>query len=222
MESKDIATVTGIATAFATLASLAVSLLWRRIDRREADWIVFDVNTKWTAADSYSGEPTPPHASMELANVGDVAAYQLRAVGVGCVAWLYGPWTSSGRRGFEVVPAFEPGTDVHLVVHCDPSVWADAFVVITWIASPTRRRWRSRRAYVLRLESIAEPPQYYGPLALDAKTGREERGLTDPPPDWQMPDRLAPQQPLPRGAAPKWWARWRTKQQLRQRARRGQ
>lgn len=214
MDAQDVLIATGSATAFATLASFGFSLLWRRLDRREADWIAFEASTRW-GSNEYGDEDEGPWLRCTLANVGDAAAFKVRADGFGCRASIgtkYDP--RSGRRAFQVVPSMEPGKDVELFAWCDPAVWDEAFVAITWIASPTRRKRWSRRMHVLQLQQVAEPPQYLTRSELDEETLQYSESYGAPPEGWQLPEQVAPQWPLlePQRWA---WGRWRTKRRLR-------
>ena len=158
-------------------------------------------------------------SQQELANVGDAAAHRVRVVGTGCQArFLRRNNSGLGSSPREVAARLGPGDELHLQVFCDPKVWDRAFLTITWIASPTRRQWSSRRAYVLRLRDIAEAPNYQGPRVQSELTGGfEERVASEAPADWRLPDRLAPQRQLVRG--PQWLGRRLERAWLRRRAR---
>lgn len=201
----DVLSVTGVATALATSISLLVNLWWRRIDRREADWITHGARAEWKIHDAH-GNNSPPHVSAHLDNVGDGPAFRVRVIGVGCHAYLATPYNpSSGRRKHELLSAVQPGAGTDLLAYCDPREWSRAFVVLTWVASPTRRRIRSRRSRAVPLSSISDPPvlvenEFDEVTLLVTSSGKEV------PPDWRMPNGYQPQRPMPTSRAGVWWA----------------
>ena len=150
-----------IATGFATGISTVAALWWRRQDRNEADWVVYSGRSQWEI--QKLGHDPDPQANGTLANAGDGIAFRVKAFGLGCCVRLgesVGGRSGRGWRELELVPAIQPGTELELVVWCEPSVWDRAQVVVAWTRSPTWKKRRSRRHLAIPLTDIAKRPVY--------------------------------------------------------------
>lgn len=190
-----------VATALATLASLALSMFWRALDRPMADWIVFDSDAWWLGRNPYSGEHPPPGATGTLANAGDGIALAVKVRGVGCQATLARDADYRyNRPPVDLVPALRPGEQVHFNVFCSLADWDRARVAVTW--RPTPARFRRRRYRYVPLQAIAAPPTYSQRESdVDGFETNVERpelapqtavqsDLPMPPPWWRLASRL--------------------------------
>jgi hypothetical protein len=211
MTNADVLQAAGLATAIATSVSLLVSLWWRRVDRKAADWITFGVTKSWGG--DPNGNVDEPHVECTLANVGDASGFRLQLLGYGCL-----PKIQATGGAAELIPVIPPGDELQARAWCDTSDWNHAFFIILWVESPTRRKRRSTRSQVVWLHELSGPPLYLrersGPM--DERTGvipiiRE----TEAPANWAMPERLAPTQPARIGAG--WLQMRRTERAARRR-----
>ena len=201
-----------VATAFATFMSLVFSMWWRAIDRHAAEWAFIDGKSQWREPDRY-GHGAEPSLDCVVANVGAGTAFRVQVQGVGCHVYPHAPGraTDSGWRwGKELtlLPVLAPGESFELRVYCEPTLWAEAEVAITWREQGTWRRERRRLLHREPLREVAPRPA----LALDE---RDELGtaITVPapeePPPPVLPERYSQQLQLPTGGRVQRWRSWR-------------
>lgn len=186
----------GIATAAATVFSLLFSWLWRFMDRRRVAWVSFGGRSVWIAEENDAGAPS---ADVEVANVGDGAAFEVRVVGLGCHVRLQGPPVKTrtlreGRDNLHLIPVVHPGDDFHLELFAEAADWERAAVALVWTASPMWRR--RRRVSLLPLATLAERPKQL------RRTFSQENGqyeFTELPAtgDRVLPEKLAATRPVP-------------------------
>lgn len=156
----------GVATFLATAAAVLVSVWWRILDRREAEWVFTDARSEWMGPDSYGSGAVSPRAWMSLTNAGDGTAFRVSVTGSWCQPKLYGDLlTGSASRSsyqpqLELKPALGPGSEVTLRVECDPRLWEVAEIHVRWRRSPTWRQRRSRRYNSVRLSELAPTPTF--------------------------------------------------------------
>jgi hypothetical protein len=116
----------------------------------------------------------------------------------------------------ELITSIGPSEDSRLMVWAMPEEWDDAFIVITWLVSPTRRR-SSRRSQQVPLGAIARQPSFVLRRRgdLDEQTGQYSYETKyDLPENFAVPTHLLPERPLPAGGT-SWWWRWRAERRVR-------
>ncbi|WP_061960632.1 hypothetical protein [Demequina flava] len=200
-EPMTFASVAAIATAVSVTATLVLSLFWRMLDGRRAEWVAHSSKSTWR----YDGEsPQSAAAALEceVANTGDGDAYRVEVTGAGCQVFVQGEKRTSShgfgswREQFALVPRMGSGDHFHLTVTCDPGVWHEARIVFTWTASPTRFRRLSRRMRTMRLSDVAPRP----PLTeekLNEEWGGYETVEHSIPARTYMPEEYTPDSALP-------------------------
>lgn len=208
----------GIATAIATTVSVALSLLWRLVDRERAEWTHFDGQARWLAsadrlasAETRRTAPSAPSATVSVANIGRGNALAVRVVGLGCVARVMGEQSRSPgglqwRPDRTLVPLVGTGETLDLRVTCQAAEWDGAQVALTWTASP--RLFRVRRVERFPLRAAAPRPEFV------VSEFNEENGQTEmvPAPEPPAPD-LRPDLPALPGRL-RVWARWQARRSL--------
>jgi hypothetical protein len=219
MDGDGVLLATAVATAIATTVSLIVSVWWRWADRREPDWMVLKPSTIFgnkspDAAFEYS------RVDCWLTNVGDAPGHHVRVRGFGCKATFGIPTSKMIADGeqSELMPVVASGQAECLRVWSMPEDWGHAFVVISWVVSPTRRR-RSRRAQRVWLRDVCEPPVYSYRYSGGMTSGGAVTFDTDKevPENFTVPEHLAPDVPVPPDG-PSWWWAWRAERRARRRA----
>lgn len=207
MDWATVSLAAGIATAIATVASVGLSVLWRVIDREQAEWSYYDGASHWQVEGS-RGSVGAPSAVVTVANVGRGSALATRVVGLGCAARVMGePRQVPGgqvRPNRTLIPTVTTGTSIDLRIACEPNAWDHAEVAITWTASP--RLLRGRRVRRIRLSHIAPRP------TLMRTTFNEGIGVTETVPFAEPAGPFGVEQDMPalpalRHARARWAAR---------------
>jgi hypothetical protein len=216
MDGQGVALATAVATAIATTVSLVVSLWWRWADRKEPDWMTLRSSSKFGNGGDSKFEYS--RLTCSLTNVGDATAFRVRVHGHGCKAVLGVRSADAVERDeqAELITSIGPSEDSTLMVWAMPEDWDDAFIVITWLVSPTRRR-SSRRSQQVPLGAIARQPSFVlvRMRRFDDSIGQYTYDETyELPEDFAVPTHLLPERPLPPGGA-SWWWRWRAERRAR-------
>ncbi|MCC2313188.1 hypothetical protein [Cellulomonas xiejunii] len=157
-----------VATALATGVSTVAAVWWRRQDRQEADWAIYNVRPFRTHRDSHGNEPSLG-LDLDVANAGDGVAFRVVATATGGDVRIQGPLVESGlgvrghmhRRSQPLVPVMPPGEAVHLRIDvAGPEEWATAAVELSWVHPPTWKKRRNTRTLRLLVADLATlPPQ---------------------------------------------------------------
>lgn len=154
---EQIGQVAVIATAVSAFVSIALVLLFRRLDQPEPDWVVTGKPqlTSREEAVAKSGA----WIRGRLHNAGDGTAFQLTVDGDHCQAFLYEdmPRRPAGLNELPFIALVRPGEQQQISISCEREEWDRAAVVVTWIGSPTRRR--KQRAHRMPVREIAPLPR---------------------------------------------------------------
>ena len=146
-----------LATAFATVITVVISLWWRGVDQARPVWILSDGESLWTHGDHQSS--TPPHAVGKIANAGTGAGYRLTVVGMGCHARLWerlGPTSAN----YSYLPVAASGLSLDLTVHCEPADWDEAQIAVMWEVPSLWRTANRKRIEVRSLSDFASRPEF--------------------------------------------------------------
>lgn len=184
-----------LATAFATVITVVISLWWRRVDQARPVWVLSDGESLWTSSDCQ--DAVPPRAVGKIANAGTGAGYRLAVVGMGCHAHLWerlGPTSAN----YSYLPVAASGLSLHLTVHCEPADWDQAQIAVMWEVPSLWRTTNQKRIEVRSLSDFAGRPAY-AKITEDTQSGVLKTVLEAEPTGPALPDELAAQTPLPSG-----------------------
>lgn len=148
-----------VATAVATVVSIAVAAWWRKNDRPEPDWAFTRQSTY--RPEVRMEEDLRPWLECRISNAGDGTAFRMGAKGAHCEVLMFEYSQSSGimgsgRVGHDVLAALPPGDGTWIRARCTDDDWPRAEITIEWTASPTRLKRRVQ--HVEKLADLAERP----------------------------------------------------------------
>lgn len=172
-----VAAAATVATVFGGGASLILTVVWRYLDQKEADFVCSDGSSTWRVDGPPGNKKSEgPYGSADLVNAGDGTAFRVTVTGSWCTPRLEGEPIEAKwgiyRPGLNLLPTVSPGGTVHLRVDCDPRLWNVAEIHLRW-----RRRRRSTRYLTLPLRDLAPQPPYQ---EYETVNGRSHHVDTDP------------------------------------------